>query len=145
MIATLDPLRLVHLMFIAVWLGLVLAELVVEGVGFRFAPDSWKAVTRIHYWIDLLFEIPMLAGVLLTGAVLTTRAPVLTTPHWLKIASALVAISGNVYCIALVVLRKRYLVADEKRALGYHRAVIKTGMAIPFGMVALVIGVGWFL
>ena len=54
------------------WLGVVAAETVVE-FSAHDAP-SRRIVAKMHAWIDLLFEAPLVAIVLVTGSVLLARA-----------------------------------------------------------------------
>lgn len=136
-----DNLRLAHLLFLASWGGLVLAETVIE-LGSR--PDDAGAVqtARLHFVIDGLFEVPLLAGIVATGALLLARAWPPTPLLVAKLACAVIALGANVYCAWLVVRRHRS--AGDPAAV--HRLASRirlTGIGVPFGLVALIIGLGW--
>jgi hypothetical protein len=130
---SMDGLHVAHLILVAGWGSLVAAETVVEIVG------RGDAAARIHYWLDLTLEIPILIGVLATGAILTWRAWPPSTLHGVKIGCALFAIAVNLYCVAMVILRFR---TGEAR---YDARVRWSGAAAPFGLVAAYIGLAYFL
>lgn len=128
-----EPLHLAHLIFVAAWAGLVAAEFVVEIVG------KGDAAVKIHYWLDLTLELPLLVGVLATGALLTWRAWPPSTLHWVKIGCALAAVGINLYCVGMVILR--YRTGDAK----YQQRVMWSGAGAPFGLVAAYIGLAYFV
>ncbi|MSP60344.1 MAG: hypothetical protein EXR72_08380 [Myxococcales bacterium] len=137
-----DPLHLVHLVLIGLWGGLVLAESVIELGGSD--EGMLRAAARLHYWTDLLFEVPILLGVLVTGAWLSARSWPLTQLHYIKIGAALIAIAGNLYAAALVIARRRHL--DDLAALRvYRRRIRRTGAALPFALLALYLGLRYFV
>lgn len=130
-------LSLAHLILVSMWGGLVVAEGILEFTG---TTDSGRAfVAEAHYWIDLLAELPLLAGVLATGALLTARAwppsPVLLA----KIASALVAISINFACVAVVMVRRRHA-GNPRATRRYGRWVRLAGTGVPFALFAAWVG-----
>lgn len=140
--AGVDALRLAHLIFLFTWGGLVLAEVVVEGLG--ASPEGQAFAARAHYWMDVLLELPLVGGVLATGALLAARAWPLSTLHWVKIGAALLAIGANLYCAVLVVRRHR--LRDDVPSLARLSAQVRwTGVAIPAGVVALYIGLRYFV
>jgi hypothetical protein len=131
-----------HLICVALWGGIVLAEVVVEVFG--YLKEETQTVAQLHYWIDVLFELPLIAAVLVTGALLTAQAwppqPLLTA----KIGAGLIAISINLYCAVFVVLRHRHL-QDAHRALAYRRHVMLSVAGGPFAAVAAFLGLAYFL
>lgn len=134
-------LHIAHLFALGLWGGLVLAETVVEvSAG---DDEQLRAAARLHYWIDLCVELPLLAAVLITGAWLTARAWPLTGLHAVKIALALVAIGCNLYCAVHVVLRYRR--ADDTTALRHHNRHVRLSfLGLPAGLAALFIGLTYF-
>jgi hypothetical protein len=137
-----EPLHLLHLILLSVWGGIVLAESVIE-IAARDGDGMGRAATY-HYWIDVLFEAPLLAGVLATGVVLSVRAWPLTPLHWFKIGAGLAAIAMNAYCVGQVILRKRHL-ADPARARRHHARVRHSAyVGIPFGLAAMALGLAYF-
>jgi hypothetical protein len=129
-------LHLAHLFVIGLWGGLVLAELAIE-LGAR-TPDELRAAARLHYRLDLLFELPLLLAILATGGALAARVP-LGALHAVKIVAALGAIGANLLCVVLVVLRRR-AEDDPLRVLRLSRWIRATGLAAPLGLLALGLG-----
>jgi hypothetical protein len=134
-----DPLHVWHLILLALWGGIVLAEVVVELVGRDEAHVA--AAATMHYWIDLLLELPVIAGILATGTVLAVRAWPLDRLHWLKIGAGLLAIAANLFC-ALVVVKRRHAKADARAA--YRRPIFLSLTGLPFGVLALYVGLRYF-
>ena len=83
----------------------MLAEPVVE---LSATDDAGRRVaSRLHHRTDLFIELPLLAGILLTGAWRSARTWPLTPLHWVKIAAGLVAVSANLVCVGFVVAASR--------------------------------------
>lgn len=136
-----DALRLAHLILLCSWGGLVLAEAVVEALGVEAGGQPFAL--RAHFWMDVLIELPLVGGVLVTGALLLHRGWPPSTLLIVKIAAALIAIGANLYCAVLVGLR--YLRRDDAAAVSVLARQIRwTGVAIPAGLVALVLGLRYF-
>jgi hypothetical protein len=131
-----------HLFFLAMWGGLVLGEFVMELVCREGAMA--RAAAEIHYWLDLVLELPLLAAIVATGSVLLSRVWPPTPLHVVKIAAALVAIGCNLYCADVV--RRRRARQDDPAALAHGRTrVFVSGIGVPFGLGALYIGLRFFL
>lgn len=128
-------LHLAHLFVLGLWGGLVMAELVIE-VSAKTADDLRRAA-ELHYRLDLVLELPLLAAILATGGALAARTP-LDARLVAKIAAALVAISANLVCVGLVVSRRR--ASDPARLERLSRAVRWTAVGVPFGLAALALG-----
>src|SRR4051812_13531632 len=95
-----DPLHLAHLAMVFLWGGLVAAEIVAELAAgasdpATAEPGALRAVARFHYVVDVALEIPLLAGVLITGTVLASRSWPQPPAHLVKIAFGLIAITLN--------------------------------------------------
>ncbi len=136
-----DALHLGHLVALCLWGGCVLAESVVELV----ATDDARRLlaAHVHFWIDVLVELPLIAAVLTTGALLAARSwppsPLLAT----KIAAGLAGIGVNLYCAVMVVLR--YLHRHDPAVVRrYHVRVRWSGLGIPFAAVAAYIGLAHY-
>jgi hypothetical protein len=134
-----DALHVWHLILISLWAGIVLAEVVIELVGRQEAYVS--AAATMHYWIDLLLELPVLGGILVTGGLLAMRAWPLTRLHWIKIAAALAAIGANLFCA--IVVAKCHRVAAHTKAR-YRRPILLSIAGAPFGVLALYVGLHYF-
>ena len=96
-------------------------------------------VSQAHKIIDLYFEGPLVILTLVTGVMLLAGIwPNVTALLIVKIAIALVAIVGNLFCIHWVVRRARATTDDE--FLKWARKITFSGYAVPFGVIALLIG-----
>jgi hypothetical protein len=136
-----EPLHLTHLILISLWAGLVLGESVLELAAHDQA--GRRQAAAIHYWMDVLIELPLLLAVLATGAWLAWRAWPLTPLHLFKIGAALVAVGLNLYCIGVVLVRYRRI-DDDAALVRLGRRVRLSALGIPFAMVAAYIGLFYF-
>ena len=89
-----------HMLCAFVWLGCVLTETVMERAG-DVSTVVRRLVSRAHWRIDLLVELPAFLGVLLTGGYMVQFIS-MTPLLMLKIAAGLIAVGVNVYCVLLV-------------------------------------------
>lgn len=129
-----------HLMLLCLWGGLVMAEVILE----LSSTESELAHTaKVHLWLDLLVELPLLLGVLLTGILLSAQQWPLSALLWTKIVCGLLAISLNLYCFVMVLLRHRTREPQKRRQ--YHQRVLFSGVGFPFAMVAAYLGLVYFL
>jgi hypothetical protein len=135
------PWHVAHLFVLGLWGGLVAGEFVLELT--PKTDDERTLAARVHYWMDLVLELPLLSAVVLTGVVLAVRASPLTSLHWLKIGAGLVAVGVNLWCVVHVVLRHRRTsnVLELRR---HGRWVRITAIGVPFGAVALYLGLTYF-
>jgi hypothetical protein len=129
-------------MALGLWGGLVAAEMVVE-LRSR-TPEEMRHAAALHYWIDVLLELPLLAAVLVTGAVLVASAWPLTPLHWVKVGAGLLAIAANLWCVGHVLRRNR--TASDAAALARHARWVRVTAAfgLPFGAIALYLGLAYF-
>jgi len=104
--ATTEILPVIHLIALSLWGGVVATEAVVEIYPFRHR-EMHAATIRLHYWIDLLVEAPLVAAVVVTGAWLLIQQEPVTGLHLVKVGFAGAAVAVNVFCIAVVVRRGR--------------------------------------
>ena len=127
----------IHVVAASAWMGLIAAEVVVELLA-RDTPTR-RFVAEAHRRIDLFFEGPLVAIVLVTGAFLLYRLwPETNAQLLLKVALGLVAVIANFVCIHWVLGRARARSDDEFYA--YAKKVSWTGYTIPFGLAALALG-----
>lgn len=134
-------LAMAHLIVLAGWGGVVATEAVVEVAPF-LKRGLHPAAIRLHYWIDLLVELPIVVAVIATGIALAVTTPNLTLLHAVKIGCGALAVSINLFCIAVVVRRGRMLQGRrEERALwSASRLVLAcfaTGLLAAAGAAAL--------
>ncbi|MEW5851057.1 MAG: hypothetical protein AB2A00_19880 [Myxococcota bacterium] len=137
--ARMDPVQTAHLTLVCLWGGLVLGELLVEATA---NDDETRAhASRLHFWMDALWEIPLLCGVVATGAYLAWRAWPLTSWHVVKIALAAGALACNAWCVVLV-LQRRHATGEALRHLSTR--IRWTGVGVPLGLAALYLGFAFF-
>ena len=127
----------IHVVAASAWMGLIAAEVVIE----LLARDSTtrRFVAEAHKRIDLFFEGPLVAIVLLTGCVLLYPLWSSATPLLLfKVSIGFIAVVSNVVCIHWVLGRAQ--AKDEGEFYKYAKKVSWTGYTIPFGLLALFLG-----
>jgi hypothetical protein len=136
-----DPLHVVHLIVLGMWLGVVITEAL-----FEFAAsdvESLRAAARFHYNVDKFGELPILFAVLVTGAALAVRAWPLTPLHVIKIAASLIAVVSNLICTRWVFQRRR--IEDVNVLLGYRRRIWSlAAVGVIFASPALYLGLVYF-
>jgi hypothetical protein len=127
----------IHIVAASAWMGLIAAEVVVE----LLAHDTVtrRFVAEAHKRIDVYFEAPLVGIVLLTGSVLFYRLWPGATPLLIvKVVAGLIAVLSNIVCIRWVLQRAR--ATDEGEFFELAKKVSWTGYTIPFGLLALGIG-----
>ncbi|MBX3472731.1 MAG: hypothetical protein KF878_38250 [Planctomycetes bacterium] len=128
-----------HVVLLAVWAGVVLAEVVLE-LAARRDPTLERGVARLHARIDVLVEAPLLAAVVLTGAVLLARAPVIDGWLWAKALCGLGAVAANAACV-VAVLRRQRAADDAREAARWTRWVLLSpAPGVPLALLALYLG-----
>lgn len=134
-----------HLLFLALWGGVVVTEAVIELWG-RSREDLLRPTVVFHYWIDLLVETPILLLVAGSGLYLLLSLDHLSWLHAVKVSAAALALSANGYCVAQVIGRYRALRAgaDSARLLALTRRVFLSAV-VGMPLAAVAIGLGFFL
>lgn len=118
-------LPVIHLMVLSLWGGVVATEAVIEVYPFRHR-EVHSATIRLHYWIDLLVEAPLVLAVVVTGGILLLTTSPVTPLHLVKVGFAGAAVAVNVFCILVVVRRGRNLdrQSDDTRLWKASRIVL---------------------
>lgn len=135
------PLEMTHLVLIFLWAGVVLAEALLEILATDEA--ALPHVAKLHYWIDLFLEVPLVTGVLLTGIFLLKVHGPLGNLMTIKISAALIAIAINYYCAYQVILRYKTL-GNLSAAKEHNRKIRLSFLGVPLGLVALYLGLNYF-
>jgi len=130
-----------HIALLVFWTGILLAEFVIELISVDEKRALWTS--KIHYWIDIYFELPIVFGVLITGFVLSLQRWPLTTLHWLKIGFALISILFNLDCCRRVIVRFRNQ-QDSVKLMEETRKIKLSAIGVPFGIAAAYIGLKYF-
>jgi hypothetical protein len=127
-----------HLTFAGVWLGCILVEVAFEH-GSGGGSDMRLYISKLHWSVDKLIEIPAFAGVLLTGSVLLVQAA-MTPLLWTKTVFGAVAILFNIACVWLVRVRLAHAMrgdaeAWERADYWQHKlgAVVLIGLLVALG------------
>jgi len=134
-------LPVIHLLVLSLWGGVVATEAVIEIYPFRY-PEVHSATIRLHYWIDLLVEAPLILAVVVTGGLLLYSTDPITNRHLVKVGFAAAAVIVNIVCIIVVVRRGRGLDrgTDETRLWTDSRVVLAcfaVGLAFAGGAATL--------
>ncbi len=140
--------HIAHFLVLGVWLGVVLCELVFEAAGTR-SPQLREAAAAFHGAVDRYLEIPILAGVLITGMALMGGVSI-QGAMIVKIACGLGAVAINGACAVVVFKREREALAgatEERLAKLTLWIWASAGVGVPMGLVALYLGgqgQGWW-
>jgi hypothetical protein len=127
----------IHIVVASAWLGLVAGETVMELMARD--RDTRVFVARAHEVMDLYFEGPLVLMTLVTGSVLLYGLwPDVSIVLMVKIVAAMVAVISNILCIRWVVFRAK--AQNDQDFLPWAHKISTTKYTIPFGVVALVIG-----
>lgn len=102
-----------HFLFAGIWLGCVLTEALFERALLAGDRQSHLKLSALHVRVDQFIELPAIAVVLLTGALLLMQSAVLGTPQLVMITAGLVAIAANLYCVSLVFNRQHAAQASD--------------------------------
>lgn len=131
----------VHVFAPGVWMGCITIEAILEAFAHRDAALR-AGVARIHFWIDMLAEIPAFTLVAVSGMALF-RPELMQGPYALMVVAGAVAIAVNVLCV-LPVVRRRNVAnvsanpADDAALTGQTRWIFAAfGAGLPFGLAAL--------
>jgi hypothetical protein len=135
---------LLHLVVLSLWGGVVATEAVIEIAPFRW-PDLHPATIRMHYWIDLLVELPLVIAVVATGITLLVLADEITTLHLVKVAFAAGAVAVNLFCIAVVLRRARRLDTAEPAASWRASRTVLACFAVGLACAAVAATLGFTL
>lgn len=136
-----DLLLQLHLFAVAFWLGVVAVEYLLERTRAQSRNQGFT-VARLHRQIDLFFETPAFALVLVTGLLLIepTRFDGI---YALKVVAGAIAVLGNMLCLVPVLKRRAAAErGDLSDVIRQSRQIdIISLSAIPAGLVALACGV----
>lgn len=128
-----------HAAAVCTWMGVIAAESVLELC--KNDLNTRRLIATVHGWIDILIEGPLVVLVLVTGSMLLTRVWPASPLLLIKIGAGMIGVIVNLICIVLVRMRAKS--TDDARMQALTHQIRLTGLAIPFGLVALVIGFGY--
>jgi len=111
---TIPPIHMVlviHLCFVAAFLGCFLCEAVAESYG---SPNERHPIgIRIHYLIDIFVEIPLMIGILVTGIILAVLVDHLSTLHIVLIACGILTVIACISSFYLFVRTRKRVLDNE--------------------------------
>ena len=122
----------VHLCFVAAFLGLYACEVVVEGSNVK--DELHPIAIRAHYLLDIFVEIPLVSGILASGVVLTLLLEEITTPHVWLIACGTVVVFACVFSFWKFVRTRKRLI--EKESIDHEKLV---GIRNRFGVFSFIV------
>lgn len=136
-----DLLLQLHLFAVAFWLGVVAVEYLLEQ-GRAQSRSQGFTVAGLHRKIDLLFEMPAVSLVLVSGLLLIEPAR-FDGIYTLKVVAGGLAVLGNMLCLIPVLQRHTAAGNDDLGAvIRYSRLIdIISLLAIPAGLLAFACGV----
>jgi len=135
-------LPLIHLVVLSMWGGVVATEAVIEILPFR-RRELHGATVRMHYWIDLLVELPLVLAVLVSGVTLLCTIEEVTGRHLVKVAFGGAAVLVNLACIVVVVRRagsQRGGMTEQARWRASRFVLACFAVGLAFAAVAAVFG-----
>jgi len=122
----------VHLCFVAAFLGLYACEVVAEAA--HQGDELHPIGIRLHYLLDIFVEIPLVSGILASGVVLTLLVEEITTPHvWLTACGTVVVLACFFSFWKFVRTRKRLI---EKESIDHEKLV---GIRNRFGVFSFIV------
>ena len=134
----------VHLCFVAAFLGLYACEVVVEA---SHSNDELHPIAiRVHYLLDLFVEIPLVSGIFVSGVVLAVLAEELTPARIWLIACGTIAVLACLVCFFKFVRTRKHLLDQDpidREALVRIRnrfGVFSFAVLNPALLVALIVG-----
>jgi uncharacterized membrane protein len=93
-----------HIAFVGIWLGCILTEGLFEWALLRRGREAELILVELHKRVDLLVELPAIAGVGITGILMLGSARY-SAAMIAKITLGLLAIVANLFCVVLVFRR----------------------------------------
>ncbi len=130
--------EMTHVIALGLWGGVLMVELVIEGLGLRFE-HLRGGVATFHRYIDWFTEVPLLAVITLSGAVLLESAT-WDTQLMIKVGCGLGAVLITVFATHGVMLRAR--VMDTNPDQYFSRTLWILG---PAGLLGPLFGVALWL
>ncbi|MCA9773338.1 MAG: hypothetical protein KC466_13070 [Myxococcales bacterium] len=132
--------RIAHLWVLGMWAGLVAGESVMEILARR--DEAFAAfAARLHLWIDVFVEVPLLLAVVATGYFLLRETPI-TALLGVKIAFGLFAVGVNLWCTGVVVRRQRVAAGAGAAVMRAEsdRIFLAIKLGLPAALIALYLG-----
>lgn len=110
-IPAIHTVAIVHLCFVAAFLGLYACEVVVEASHSK--DELHPTAIRIHYLLDIFVEIPLLLGILISGIILALLVDELSSAHLWLIACGTIAVLACLVCFFKFVRTRKHLLDEQ--------------------------------
>lgn len=134
-----NPLLILHVLAVGVWIGVIIAETVIELDGKQDDSSHIKA-SKLHFLTDIWVEIPAFTTVLITGGLMLTKTH-FSGLFLLKLLCGLFAIAANIVCVYGVFIRNKHArVGNITGVKAAERVLLRGGIGfIPSFIAAIVI------
>jgi hypothetical protein len=127
-IPTINIVAAVHLAFISAFIGMYMAETVIELYPYFNRDDMalHHSAIRLHYWIDILVEIPVMLVVIASGITMAFLVEKITVLHVIKISAVVLFLLIAGMCPLNVIKRHRMMkeYAPEERLRSTSKRII---------------------
>jgi ABC-type sulfate transport system permease component len=134
----------IHLCLVAAFLGLYMSEAVVEGSLAK--DDLHPTAIRVHFFLDVFVEIPLMVGIAVTGIILSLLVEEITNAHaWLIACGTIVVLSCIACFLGFVRTRRKLLdreVIDHERLAAIRKkfGIVTFAILNPALIAALILG-----
>jgi len=136
-----NELLFLHIIAVGIWLGVVLAEFVIEFDGMKDDASLIKA-SKLHFATDMWIEVPAFTTVLVTG-LLMLDVNALEGSLFYKVVFGLLAIVFNTICVVAVVRRRRFALKGDIPGIRTTDRLMQIGGAgfIPTFLITIILAV----
>ena len=127
----------VHVLALGLWLGCVTIEAILELHAHRDAVLR-AGIARIHFWIDMLAEMPAFTMVAISGIAMLDPAR-MQGAYAVMVVAGSIAIAVNLWCVLPVIRRRAAANRDDAttRDAQTRLVFLAFAMGLPFGLAAL--------
>ena len=139
-----DSYLFMHLIFLGLWGGLVLVEMILE---FSLRKDRAQKhlIAQMHYRIDLIAEIPILIGVLVSGLLLLNLDSLSSPLYLAKVICGLSPVIINGLCLFPVIKRKQASDHNDEASMERYTKMVFLAFGTGFFMAAIALGIGMYM
>jgi hypothetical protein len=124
-----------------------LIEVVFEYYALYFDKSLHHSAIRIHYWVDIFVEIPLFAGVTITGTWMLLEMESISTLVLAKAIVSYIVVIGASVCFVETFRRKRLLDegASEEELLASTKTMMVRNLSIIGVLTQFVLFAGFWL
>ncbi len=146
-ISTINILAALHLFIVGGVVTCGLIEIVFEYYALFFDKSLHHSAIRIHYWVDIIVEIPLFVGVAITGTWMLFLLESISPLHLAKAGVAYIIVIGASVCFVETFRRKRLLDegAPEEVLLASTKTMMVRNVAVIGVLTQFVLFAGLWL